>query len=214
VSDTERAWVWDHSPYSGNAKLIHLKMADWANEGHEWMLWCGDITLAEKASCTRRSVERTKAKMVEDGYLEDLHERHENGNLLYRFLMPGTDQCDILSKTNATFCPTNATSRPIAPITNQREPKSARSRRKPETSFPVGQFIITDEMLAWVAEKDFGYLDLRMETELFKDHALANDRRVRDWVAAWRTWIRRAARYNPKPDPTTDRSHIPIESWR
>jgi len=165
--------------------------------------------------------------MLDNGDLKSHGNDEQTGNLQFIFMWPGHpdwqgDAVDISSTdrtkspvpTTGHLIPPDRTSDATAPLINQREPKSARSRRKPETSFPVGQFIITDEMLAWVAEKDFGYLDLRMETELFKDHALANDRRVRDWVAAWRTWIRRAARYNPKPDPTTDRSHIPIESWR
>lgn len=134
MSDKEREYVWDHSPYKGTLKLIHLKMADWANDGHDWLLWCGDSVLAVKAGCDRRTVVRTKAKMVEDGYLLDIHERHKNGNRLYRFQMPGTDQCDISStsygQTNATFHPPNATFRPdqcdissTAPIINQSEPE-------------------------------------------------------------------------------------------
>ena len=74
-----------------------------------------------------------------------------------------------------------------------------RSRRKPETPFPEGRFMLTVEMRAWAKSNGFGHIDLRSETAMFKDHALANDRRARDWVAAWRTWIRRAAVYRPAP---------------
>lgn len=113
--------MWEKSPYKGSGLLIHLKMADWANEGHGWMLWCGDDTLAQVVRCNRRTVIRTKEDMIKDGYLEDLHERHENGNLLYRFLMPGSTQCDILSATNVTFATDQCDISSIAPITNQRD---------------------------------------------------------------------------------------------
>jgi hypothetical protein len=137
MSDDERAWVWNHSPYAGRAQVIHLKMADWANEGHGWMLYCGDATLAKAARCSRRSVERAKTQMIEDGFLEDLHERHANGNLLYRFLMPGTTQCDKLSgtpnatncPTNTTVCQTNATNTGSAPLPiTKREPEEPQGR--------------------------------------------------------------------------------------
>jgi len=198
VSVDEIGWVWRSSPYSGTAKLIHLKMAQWANEGHEWMLYCGDAVLAQAAACNRRTVERAKAQMVEDGYLEDLHERHANGNRLYRFLMPGTDQCDKLSDTNATSRPTNATFDPSSPLIEPKEEKaSTRRRRAPELPFPSGRFLLTGAMSEWARKENLGHIDLRAETAKFKDHALANDRRCRDWVAAWRNWIRNAAKWQP-----------------
>jgi hypothetical protein len=176
-------------------------MAQLANEQHEYMLWTGDQAMANLVGCSRRTIERCKAEMVEADYLEDLHERHENGNLLYRFLMPGEDQCDISSTsegaTNATSARTNATSATSAPTYKEKELKGSR-KRSPETPFPEGKFTITAAMKVWLTENDLDYLDVRFETLQFKDHALANERKCRDWVAAWRTWMRKAGKFTPK----------------
>jgi hypothetical protein len=68
--------------------------------------------------------------------------------------------------------------------------RTRKSRRRPEVSIPE-DFAVTPEMRAWA--KDKGYIvDLDRETFRFINHALQNDRRCRDWIAAWRNWIDRA----------------------
>lgn len=66
------------------------------------------------------------------------------------------------------------------------KPKKA-SRRKPET--PLSDtFTVTDDMRAWAAEHAPG-VDVDRATTKFRNHAEANDRRQRDWPAAWRNWL-------------------------
>ncbi len=106
MSDVERAFVWDHSPYKGSEKLLHLKMADLANDTHGRRLWIGDRTLAEKASCDERTVRRFKARAIKDGYLEDLGRNAETGFKEYRFLIPASSElADNLSGADRTSRP-------------------------------------------------------------------------------------------------------------
>lgn len=128
MSDTERAFVWDHSPYKGTAKLIHLKMADLANDTHQRRLWMGDATLAEKASCDERTVRRVKAQMIEDGYLEDLGREVKTGHKEYRFLIPDILSCGQPDRTFSTDHRTSTTERPdisgSSPLVNRIEQKT------------------------------------------------------------------------------------------
>jgi hypothetical protein len=66
------------------------------------------------------------------------------------------------------------------------KPKKA-SRKKAEAPLP-DDFAVTDEMRAWAAENAPG-VDIDKATAKFRNHAQANDRRQRDWAAAWRNWM-------------------------
>lgn len=62
------SWVWDSSPYEGKALLLHLALADFANDAGE--CWPSQPTLAQKARCSERHVRDTVSQMVADGLLE------------------------------------------------------------------------------------------------------------------------------------------------
>lgn len=72
-------------------------------------------------------------------------------------------------------------------------------RRKPETAIPEGYpdaNAIADGQ-ARIREAGAN-LDARVQAERFRNHALQNDRRCRDWAAAWRNWIVGAVGDAPK----------------
>lgn len=62
------SWVWDNSPYRDDALLIHLALADWAND--EGMCWPKQAAIAQKARCSIEHVRRVTKRMQEEGYLE------------------------------------------------------------------------------------------------------------------------------------------------
>ncbi|THV25981.1 hypothetical protein [Glycomyces paridis] len=66
-------------------------------------------------------------------------------------------------------------------------PKKKASRKKPEVPLP-DDFTVTGDMRAWAAENTPG-VDIERATLKFRNHAAANDRRQRDWPAAWRNWM-------------------------
>lgn len=61
------SWVWDNSPYKGEALIIHLAIADYAND--QGVCWPTQETLAHKARCSKEHVRRVVKRMQEDGYI-------------------------------------------------------------------------------------------------------------------------------------------------
>ena len=60
--------VWEGSPYKGERLLIHLALADFAND--EGICWPSQRTLAHKARCTEGFVGVALKQMMLDGFLE------------------------------------------------------------------------------------------------------------------------------------------------
>lgn len=59
--------VWLNSPYGGERLLVHLALADFAND--EGLCWPSIATLAKKSRCGERLVQRQIADMIIDGWL-------------------------------------------------------------------------------------------------------------------------------------------------
>lgn len=62
------SWVLDHSPYEGKARLIHVVLADHAND--EGVCWPRQDQIAARAGCSVEHVRVTVKQMVADGYVE------------------------------------------------------------------------------------------------------------------------------------------------
>lgn len=75
------SWVWDNSPYEGAALLLHLALADFANDAGE--CWPSQVTLAAKARCSDRYVRTMTNRMLDEGYLEIVS--HSNGKTSNRY---------------------------------------------------------------------------------------------------------------------------------
>jgi DNA-binding IscR family transcriptional regulator len=69
-------WVWASSPYAGQRLLLHLALADFAND--EGVCFPSHHTLARKARCSTSWVSQTMKQMVDDNMIEVL-ERAGNG---------------------------------------------------------------------------------------------------------------------------------------
>jgi hypothetical protein len=68
------------------------------------------------------------------------------------------------------------------------ESSSAKSPRP--TRKPPADFVVTEEMRAWVAEKKL-IVDIDDATERFRDNTFKNA--ITDWPGAWRNWMRNSA---------------------
>lgn len=95
-----------------------------------------------------------------------------------------------------------STGEPVALFGETKPPKTARksSRTVAATRIP-DDFAIDADMRKWAAEKIPGF-DVETETENFIDYwrQRADKGALKaDWVATWRTWMRRAAKDNPPP---------------
>jgi len=82
--------VWDKSSYEGARLLIHLGMADHANETGWFFI--SQTSLAKKSRCSVEYVRQTVARMIEDGYVEIVKKGHSRGRATeYRLLkLPNT----------------------------------------------------------------------------------------------------------------------------
>ena len=96
MSDQGRAYVVRHSPYSGSTFLIHYMLGDLENDTHQHHLWMGIPYLALKSRCSKKTIYRALAQMVEDGFLDQLFPETAERPAEYVFLFPET-AVDILS---------------------------------------------------------------------------------------------------------------------
>jgi hypothetical protein len=81
--------VWEGSPYKGERLLIHLALADFAND--EGICWPSQRTLAHKARCTEGFVGVALKQMMSDGHLEVERAAAGRGNpARYRLKKPPT----------------------------------------------------------------------------------------------------------------------------
>lgn len=61
--------AWENSPYTGNALLVHLAIADVVNPDNDYKLWMVRERIAAKARVSIATVTRVRAQMVDDGWL-------------------------------------------------------------------------------------------------------------------------------------------------
>ena len=62
------SWVLDHSPSEGKARLVHVVLADHAND--DGLCWPSQKKIANRAGCSIEHVRVTIKQMVADGYVE------------------------------------------------------------------------------------------------------------------------------------------------
>jgi len=90
--------VWESSPYQGDQLLLHLALADFANDEGE--CWPSQRTLARKARCSQRWVRESLNRMVEDGRLEVMTQTlGRGGRTLYRLKGEATSSLDAKGGT-------------------------------------------------------------------------------------------------------------------
>lgn len=84
-------WVFHHSPLTGSQLLVHLALADVANDMNDNELWLTHKAVAEKAKVSGSTVDRALAEMVAGGLLEVLDNRGGRGRpARYRLLIQST----------------------------------------------------------------------------------------------------------------------------
>lgn len=104
-------WVFEHSPYALGTRLVHLAIADVANEDHDWLVWVSQSKIAEKAHVSRPTVTAAIRTMVADGYLEAVTQGVGSPGT-YRFLRPCKESDTPLQSTTGE----GAKSAEIAPL--------------------------------------------------------------------------------------------------
>jgi hypothetical protein len=81
------SWVLDYSPYEGKARLIHVVLADHAND--EGLCWPSQKTIAHRAGCSVEHVRVTIKQMVADGFVSIIRASTREGQThQYRLTVP------------------------------------------------------------------------------------------------------------------------------
>ncbi|MCI0348139.1 MAG: helix-turn-helix domain-containing protein, partial [Acidobacteriales bacterium] len=72
------SWVWSNSPYRGTDLIVHLALADMAND--EGVSWPSVKTLAERARVSERQIFKIIARMMAEGLLEKSTRARDNNS--------------------------------------------------------------------------------------------------------------------------------------
>lgn len=186
-------WAFDQRVGDAAAKFVLVILARHASA--EWSCTPGQPLLAEATEQSLSSVSRALKRLEKDDFIKRTPRYDEKG---YR-------TSDLYRLNPSLALPVNLPSSQIAYQADCRrksslsektpkEPKGgvggSSSARKPETKIP-DIFPVTQQMLAWVKnhQKVKFTVDIEVETERFINNAHLNDRRCRDWFAAWRNWM-------------------------
>ena len=109
-------YVWENSPYTGNALIVHLALADHCDD--QGICWPSQRYLGEKCKVSERQVRRIIYQMVADGFLFiDVRGKQGKNNNKYRLLFKKVqvtgDPLDIydvairpVQQDTAVACPT------------------------------------------------------------------------------------------------------------
>lgn len=87
-------WVWANSPYSGERLLLHLALADFAND--DGVCFPSHSTLAKKARCSTGWVSQTIKQMIADSLIEIVEPAGQGRGKVGRYrLLKGLTECDL-----------------------------------------------------------------------------------------------------------------------
>tara|TARA_R100000951_G_scaffold113678_1_gene116184 strand:- start:3620 stop:4321 length:702 start_codon:yes stop_codon:yes gene_type:complete len=181
-------------------KLVLIKLADNANDKGE--CWPSYQHIADQCEVARSTVRKHIKDLEHSGLLRIENRKGPKGNtsnLYHLTLHPVPSEITPVPSNSTGGVPSDSTrtyhsSEPI------NEPKEATSKK------PVARAcqIPTD----WKPNQKHletclnNNLDANDVTEHFRDHHLAKGSTMKDWDAAFRTWLRNAAKFN-KPSQRT-----------
>lgn len=89
MSSEAEAYVENHSPYRATSYLIHYRMAVLSNETKGYTIYMGDANLAKRCRTSTKTLQRTREKMITDGYLALVTPAVGRDTAVYQMLFPG-----------------------------------------------------------------------------------------------------------------------------
>jgi Helix-turn-helix domain len=190
-------------PLKQPLKGVLVALAYHANK--EGRAWPSRTLIAAEAGVTLRTVINATKRLEDLGLMEV---EHSSGNAVNRYSVRVGEQCHPATVDSAPRTPSSRTSTvhgvhcdgeprsfdgaPGAPE-HTRKVKNSQGRRHP-TLVPE-RFMVTEEMSRWAETQGILRQDIPFETDQFLDTHRARGTRFKDWVAAWRTWMRKAVKF-------------------
>lgn len=189
VPDHQLPWLIPNGAEQLARKLVTARLWRRVRGGYQFHEWTSDGD-GTRRNPTRSEVEAERRKKAEAGRRGGLASGKARSKPEAPASAPASaPACQVVeppTRPDPTIEPPTELLRSSVP------PKgggTARGTRLPDS------FAVTPEMVAWAQANTPG-VDGRRETERFRDHwAAATGRNAtkRDWIAAWRNWMRSAA---------------------
>lgn len=196
-------------------KLVLIKLADNANDKGE--CWPSFKHIADQCEISKRSVITHIKKLEEMGFLKIQHRDgkfHRNSSNMYHLNISAGDALvqEIHHPSAGDSLPPSAgdaprTSHSLEPVNESKDVKNKKpiikSRQIPKNWQPNEKHIET-----CINNR----LDVNETAEHFRDHHTAKGSTMKDWDAAFRTWLRNAVKFN-KPTINNHAIHHDDTSW-
>lgn len=201
-----------HSKASATDKVVLLGIANHHGDGGAWPSL---ETLARYANVSERQVSRS-IKVLEDlGELRVDHNRGlnvgRNKTNRYWINLSCPPECDGSMNHRIDGKTHKAPRVDISDADGQTDMSGEpviEPVKKPLTKATkiIENFQVTDDMKSWATESKLT-IDLTSQTLQFVDYHTAKGTLMKDWAAAWRTWMRKAEEWQkPAWDKSRDKS--------
>lgn len=217
MSNRAVAWAFDVEGLTPTQKFLLVALADFADD--ENSCYPGQELLARRICASRETVSRNLSRLAKLGFISREERRRSDGRRSSdRFVLhldasvtnqhTGEGGDDSASVTNDHVTNDHVTNDHVilertscdpddirTSYRTTREPSEGgappKRRRKTETPLPADW---TPSQSAESFAASHG-LDIEYEAQQFTGHATANDRRLRDWDAGFRTWLGKSAKW-------------------
>lgn len=194
--------VFHHSKATGNDLLVLVAIANYISDDGAWPKI---ETIAKYARTSARQVHRSLNSLRDLGEIDWVTGGGQGQGVyrpnLYRLLLACPSDCsgdwnhsirqDVRSRGDMVsgLGVTATADKPVI------EPVKEPIRKATKIS---SNFQVTQEMVDWFVDAKIP-VDPNAQTALFIDYYTANGKTMKDWVAAWRNWMRKAADYQKTP---------------
>lgn len=147
------SWVLDHSPYVGKARLVHVVLADHAND--DGYCWPSQATIARRAGCSVEHVRVTVKQMVAEGFIQIIEPGTREGDShRYQLMVPksfGVPKSD--GQPPQVETPTSPNPSP----SNRKEPSKNRQKAPEKVECPYCR-----QKFVWGKPHDCSAMNMRM----------------------------------------------------
>ncbi|MCC6946022.1 MAG: helix-turn-helix domain-containing protein [Thermomicrobiales bacterium] len=191
-------------------RLVLISLAEWADD--DGVCWYSQDRIAERVEVSRRQVIRLIDKLESKGIIVRLERLQRSVRYQIRcdvamsHVTPAsydtamshgdvTSGAPDVTQPRHIRCDTAMSHKPS--ITTKRTTKepSEKARAKKATAVP-DVFEVTDDLYGWAwSSLDLQRRDVDRETEKFMDYHRAKGSTMKDWVAAWRNWMRNSVTF-------------------
>ena len=199
----------DHATnVSGSELLVLVSLAEWADA--DGFCWPSHDSIARRARVSRRQAIRLVQNLVDKGLVKQVGRRQRSNEYVITCDIAASQQSEMSHVTSsapdvtsgashvtpsALTCDIAMSPEPIEPPirTTSKNHQGERARRA--TQIP-DVFEVTDELYGWAwSELDIQRAEVDRETAKFMDYHRAKGSTMKDWVAAWRNWMRNSVTF-------------------